>query len=136
MHGFPDMKISAPIAALLLIAAGSTYGQTIQDDLALTASEVKALGVDAENGNPSAAVRLGSYFEFKRADLQTAEHWYQIAAENGDTSAMRDLWRFNQESEDPSDRRRGLFWLKKSASLGDKTSLAELERLRKKGDGD
>lgn len=124
------MKSCLLSLALLLIVAGSALGQTNRDDIDLSAAQIRDYAAEAVDGDPSSAVRLAIYFEFKKNDLNAAEQWYLIAAENGDASAMHDLWRFREDSDDPSTKRRAMFWLKKSAALGDKASIHELDHLK------
>lgn len=86
--------------------------------LALTESQISKYRVYALEGSAPAAVKLADYYNAVALDYAKALYWFQIASENGDVEAMHSYWVIASQSGDPDDRIRGLFWLKKAASLG------------------
>ncbi|MBT2119565.1 SEL1-like repeat protein [Dyella sp. LX-66] len=131
-------KISLAIVMLIAILAGSAHAQqkTLEkavmtnQEFALDASQIRLNEEKALDGTQEAANRLAHHYEFVAVDLDKALRWYEIAAENGSTEAMYNYWTMATQSNDPNDGRRGLFWLKKAASLGDTQSKKALQDLK------
>lgn len=67
-------------------------------------------------------------------DPSDVRFWTQIGAENGDVVAQRNLGlQMLEESEDPRDHIRGVFWLEKAAEGGADYAKEELARYRRGG---
>jgi hypothetical protein len=114
--------------AVTLLAFGSpaTHAQkTISSvvmgnaDLVLTKDEVSRYHGEALDGSAEAATKLANYYGFVVLNFEKELYWLQIAAENGDIKAMYSYWVIASQDEDADVRRRGTFWLKRAASLGD-----------------
>lgn len=87
----------------------------------------RALGGDVES-----AKRLSTLYQY--VNPSEVRYWDQIAAENGDPIAQRSLAiSMLVYSDDRLDHIRGLFWLKKSASSGNKQAIEDLSRYEKEG---
>jgi hypothetical protein len=97
-------------------------------DAILTKVEVAKYSGEALDGSAAAAEKLANFYGFIILDFEKELYWLQIGAEDGDVNAMHSYWVIARLNEDPDVRRRGLFWLKRAASLGDKQSLNALHK--------
>jgi TPR repeat protein len=93
----------------------------------LTSAQIKENEIHALDGSPEAANKLANYYQGWANDVPKAMQWYQIAAENGSTEAMWNYYEVSTVATFPDWVRRGHFWLKKAASMGNKRATEELQ---------
>lgn len=124
------------VAALLALSASSAFAQKQllsvhggNQEFALNKVQIAALEGQALDGSGDAAAKLAKYYSMVALQYDEAIFWYQIGAENGSIEAMYGFWSMGHAGNDPKERRRGLFWLRKAASLGDKASVEALKDL-------
>jgi TPR repeat protein len=137
-----DMKRISLIAfgVLLALPWASTFAQLRlvgvhggNQEFALNKGQIAALEEQALDGSGDAAMKLAEYYFMVTLQYDEAKHWYQIGAENGNAEAMYGFWFMANAGNDPSERRRGYFWLKKAAALGDKQSQEALKTAKEAG---
>jgi len=92
----------------------------------LTPEQIKQNEIKALDGSPGAADKLANYYQARANDIPKAMQWYQVAAENGSTDAMWNYYEVSTVVPFPDWVRRGRFWLKKAAELGDKHAIEQL----------
>ena len=97
------------------------------DSLKLTPAQVKENEIKALDGSPEAANKLANYYQGWANDVPKAMEWYQVAAENGSTEAMWNYYEVSTTATFPDWVRRGRFWLKKAASMGNRRAIEELQ---------
>ena len=97
------------------------------DSLKLTPAQVKENEIKALDGSPEAANKLANYYQGWANDVPKAMEWYQVAAENGSTEAMWNYYEVSAVVTFPDWVRRGRFWLKKAASMGNRRAIEELQ---------
>jgi TPR repeat protein len=82
--------------------------------------EIPLLVSDALNGDKKAAARLAWYYDQILWDGRGSKYWFQIAAENGDASAMYNLAIIYDGSDSQNDNKRAIFWARKASVSDDK----------------
>lgn len=102
-------------------------------DLRLAPDQIKPTEIKALDGSPEAANKLANHYQGWTNDVEKAMYWYQIAAENGSAEAMWNYYEISSVVPFPDWKRRGLFWLRKAAGMGDKHAVEELADLEKEG---
>ncbi|NII72722.1 TPR repeat protein [Dyella sp. SG562] len=99
--------------------------------LNLRPDEVIKLSEDGWNGAGEAALRLSMYYASVKLDLDRSDYWMTIAAENGNAVAQYNVWARLSESSNADDKKRAIFWLRKSAMQGDPDARLELQKIEK-----
>lgn len=99
--------------------------------LTLRPDEVIKLSDEGWNGSGEAALRLSLYYGSVKLDLDRSEYWTTIAAENGNAVAQYNVWVQLSESSNADDKKRAIFWLKKSAKQGYSDAKLELQKIEK-----
>jgi len=99
--------------------------------LTLRPDEVIKLSNEGWNGSGEAALRLSLYYGSVKLDLDKSEYWTTIAAENGNAVAQYNVWVQLNESNNVDDKKRAIFWLKKSADQGYANAKLELQNIQK-----
>lgn len=99
--------------------------------LNLTPAQIQENEIQALDGSQDAANKLANYYQGWANDVPKAMEWYQIAAENGSAEAMWNYYEVSTVASFPDWVRRGRFWLKKAASMGNKHAIDELQDLNK-----
>jgi TPR repeat protein len=94
-------------------AQGPARGVAMNADLWLSAGDIQILQASAAEGDPDAAIKLYSYYEFYKDDYSAGIRWMTIAAENGDTIAACNLAKMLRREKDDFSVRRASFWQKK-----------------------
>lgn len=94
--------------------------------LRLSPEQIRQNEIRALDGSPEAANQLANHYQGWTNDVEKAMYWYQIAAENGSTEAMWNYYEVSTVATFPDWVRRGRFWLRKAADLGDKHAIDEL----------
>lgn len=127
-----SIKFALVVSAALLASTASgqkTVTKVVggNQEFVLTASDVARYREQALDGSMDAASKLAAFYGTVKLDTDQDLYWTQIAAENGSVAAMHDYWVVARLSNNPDERRRGLFWLKRAASLGDKLSQEALK---------
>ena len=131
-----DMKRSGliVIGAVLVLSAFNTFAQKQllsvhggNQEFALNKGQIATLEGQALDGSIDAATKLAKYYSMVTLQYDEAKFWYQIGAENGSAEAMYGFWSMAYAGNDSNERRRGLFWLRKAASLGDKQAVEALK---------
>lgn len=108
-----------PIASPSILRPGSIAPQDRE------ALEKSALG-----GSSEAAKRLAENCTFYN-DYDGAYYWYIIGAENGDSDAMYNVWAIQKiVISKKMSKERGIFWLRRAASLGNARAINELSRIK------
>ncbi|MBT2117484.1 hypothetical protein KK141_03235 [Dyella sp. LX-66] len=104
-------------------------------DLTLRPDEVIRLSDEGWNGSGEAALRLSLYYGSVRLDFDRAEYWTIIAAENGNAVAQYNAWvqLSDDRSSSADDKKRAVFWLRKSAAQNDPDAIRELKKLKPEG---
>ncbi|MGO4703403.1 tetratricopeptide repeat protein [Dyella sp. 2RAB6] len=100
-------------------------------DLTLRPDEVIRLSDEGWNGSGEAALRLSLYYASVKLDFDRSEYWTTIAAENGNAVAQYNVWVQLSESSNADDKKRAIFWLRKSAMQGDPDAKLELQKIEK-----
>ncbi|MDF3983698.1 hypothetical protein P3W24_12245 [Luteibacter sp. PPL201] len=104
----------------------------LNQSLFLTPQQRVTLAVEAMRGSSEAAAKISMFYGFVALNPIEQHRWAVIAAENGDPvdqfNAYQDFMNYGTEL----DKERALFWLRKSASAGDKVAQDELMNLEKK----
>lgn len=125
--------IASLIGVLTIAACASTQdnqASAVDEGFAISADRLSELKEIAADGNGQAALRLSLHYSSGiNSSAKDAEFWRIVAAENGEPVAQYNIWFLMHESTDPLERRRALFWLKKSAEGGFVEAKHELERL-------
>ena len=94
-----------------------------------TPEERVELEKEALRGSTEAAERLATSAFFSN-DIDQANYWLTIGAENGDPHAMYLLWSTRQMVVNPKlSKERGMYWLKRAADLGNKYAIQELRMI-------
>lgn len=98
--------------------------------------ESNDLKLRAEAGDVEAQLALGlhyseNYEECEDLELEQAEHWLRLAAQQGNARAMEALGvlLFHIEYEKPSEFSESIMWLRKAADSGRSAARFELARL-------
>lgn len=99
--------------------------------LTLRPDEIIKLSDEGWNGSGEAALRLSLYYGSVKLDLDRSEYWTTIAAENGNAIAQYNVWVQLNESSNIDDKKRAIFWLKKSAEQGYSDAKLELKKIDK-----
>ena len=103
--------------------------------LNLRPDEVIKLSEDGWNGAGEAALRLSMYYASVKLDLDRSDYWMTIAAENGNAVAQYNAWvqMSDDRSSSADDKKRAVFWLRKSAAQNDPDAIRELKKLKPEG---
>ena len=128
------------LAALLLSASAQSQDDKsdvkvigLEADLDLRSDQVVTLTDEALRGSGEAGLRLALYYANVKLDLSKSEYWTHISAENGNAVAQYNEWVELSQSEKADDRKRALFWLRKSAAQGNGTAQRELKDIADSG---
>lgn len=116
---------ATPASGVGLPAQPST-AVAIDSSMALSGDQLSALSQAALAGDPDAAFRMFLNFALPGDARDTANRWLRIAAENGHPIAQYNLWFQLKDSKDGDDRRRSIFWLRRSAQAGYAPATKEL----------
>lgn len=101
------------------------------DSFVLTAAQIKINEIDALDGSQKAAKKLANYYVGEVFDVRKGMEWNRVGAENGSVDAMTNYYTIALETAKAGDAewlRRGRFWLKKAASMGDEYAILLLKR--------
>lgn len=101
------------------------------DSFMLTAAQIKANEIQALDGSQEAANKLANYYVGVVFDVRKGMEWNRVGAENGSPDAMTNYYTIALETAQAGDAewlRRGKFWLKRAASMGDKYAIRMLKR--------
>src|ERR1051325_9729672 len=97
--------------------------------LTLRPNQVVKLSDEGRKGSGDAALRLSLYYGSVKVDLDRSEYWTTIAAENGNAVAQYNVWVQLNESSNSDDKKRAIFWLRKSAEQGYPDAKLELQKI-------
>ncbi len=97
----------------------------------------QAYGIAANKGDAHAQYWLGLLYSVDERDAKRAVYWYELAAEQGNVEAMKDLAHgygeyVNERNLDYGpvplgfNENMAIYWLKKAASLGDEKAKENL----------
>jgi TPR repeat protein len=135
------MKITASVFVLLFVFSGFAQSQSPTSegkpilgvaDLVLRSDEVAKLSDEAWAGSGEAALKLSVYYANVKVDFDRSSYWTLIAAENGNAVAQYNAWAELSDSRSSADdKRRAVFWLRKSAVQGDSDAIRELRELER-----
>jgi TPR repeat protein len=100
------------------------------DDLNLSAQDLRTLTVQALEGSGAAANKLSTYYLFVKYDNKEGLYWVTISAENGDIHGFHNLGMLlSEEKNNPSAQVRARYWLTKAANAGDQDALSTLDQM-------
>jgi len=110
------IKFTTMIVLLFLLASctndGTRFQDTASNDYDLDQSEIDEMtGLAEREGGAIAARRLADYYLFTQDDTESAIHWYEKAANDGDAQSMHSLYLIFRRHDDPSSCRRAAYWL-------------------------
>jgi len=72
------------------------------------------------------------YYANVKVDFDGSSYWTLIAGENGNAVAQYNAWAELSDSRSSADdKRRAVFWLRKSAVQGDSDAIRELRELER-----
>lgn len=109
----------------------------IDEGFAISSAQLPEMEAAALDGDSSAAFRLSLHFSSGgAASEQSAKFWRLIAAENGNPVAQYNIWFLTRGSSDPLERKRAIFWLRRSADSGFADAQRELKEVSQRAPKD
>jgi TPR repeat protein len=102
------------------------------DGVALDSATLEKLSVQALDGSGEAARKVSIHYLMTQKDRKKAIYWALIAAENGDSVGQYHVGFLLKDDPDPNNRRRAIFWLKKSLEQGEHLAQELLQEIQSK----
>ena len=116
----PTIACAKPACIDVWPGPDGSYVLRQRDDYRLTGTQVEQLSFQAIRGSPDAALRLGRFYVLT-IDPYSHEglYWLHIAVENGSPGGMLQLGQVLVESDNPREKARGVYWLRRSIEICD-----------------